>query len=353
MRRRLLDQLEQRVPGGIRELVRLVEDVDLVAALRGLEDDAVADLADVVDPALRGRVHLDHVQRGAVRDRHARVARPVRGRRGPLRTVQPLGEDPRQRRLARPARPREEVRLADGAAGDRVLERAHDRLLPDDLGERLRAIFAVEGGHSPIQAVWADRRRRPGRTVARPARTATASAHFVCLSNRTAANANSGRAARSLPRATARVRAATRASTATRPQSCPVRTSTWRRVGAACSTRIHATRAAAATTMSPRSTESGDATATAATATSTSAKKGRIASQPWPTPASETIVAAKFPARIRSIQCRVSKPERSGSALVAIVIAPIETIARTATTSGRRASSGASPSTRDGRVGIR
>ena len=81
--RRLLDQLQERVPGGVRELVRLVEDVDLVAALGGLEDDAVADLADVVDPALRGGVHLDDVERGAVGDRDAGVADLVRRRRRP------------------------------------------------------------------------------------------------------------------------------------------------------------------------------------------------------------------------------------------------------------------------------
>ena len=52
MGRRLLDQLEQRVPGCVRQLVRLVEDVDLVAALRRLQHDALADLADVVDAAL-------------------------------------------------------------------------------------------------------------------------------------------------------------------------------------------------------------------------------------------------------------------------------------------------------------
>ena len=75
--RRLLDQLQQRVERGVRELVRLVEDVDLVAALDRLQDDALADLADVVDPALGGGVHLDDVERRAGRDREARVARPV------------------------------------------------------------------------------------------------------------------------------------------------------------------------------------------------------------------------------------------------------------------------------------
>ena len=152
VRRRLLDQLQQRVPRRVRELVRLVEDVDLVAPLRRLEHDALADLADVVDAALRRRVHLDHVERRAVRDRDARVARLVRVRRRPLRAVQPLREDARERRLPGAARPGEDVRLPHLPRGDRVLERADDRLLPDDLVEVLRAVLAVEGGHASIQA---------------------------------------------------------------------------------------------------------------------------------------------------------------------------------------------------------
>ena len=109
--RRLLDQLEERVEGGVRELVRLVEDVDLVAALRRLEDDVVPDLADVVDPALARGVHLDHVERRPGRDRDAGVARAV-GRDGrAVRAVERLGEDAGDRRLAGSARPGEEVRL--------------------------------------------------------------------------------------------------------------------------------------------------------------------------------------------------------------------------------------------------
>ena len=83
VRRRLLDQLQQRVPRRVRELVRLVEDVDLVAALDRLQHDAVADLADVVDAALRRRVHLDHVERRAGGDR--------RGRRGTCRRASSSG----------------------------------------------------------------------------------------------------------------------------------------------------------------------------------------------------------------------------------------------------------------------
>ena len=69
VRRRLLDQLQQGVPGGRRQLVRLVDDVDLVAALGGLQHRALADLAHLVDAPLRGGVHLDDVERGAVGDR--------------------------------------------------------------------------------------------------------------------------------------------------------------------------------------------------------------------------------------------------------------------------------------------
>ena len=52
MGRGLLDQLQQGVEGRVRELVRLVENVDLVAPLDGLQHGVVADVAYVVDPAL-------------------------------------------------------------------------------------------------------------------------------------------------------------------------------------------------------------------------------------------------------------------------------------------------------------
>ena len=138
------------------ELVRLVEDVDLRASLDRLEDDALADLADVVDPPLRGGVHLDHVERAAVRDREADGARLVgRGRRaGRSGAVERLREDPRHRRLAGPARPREEVRLAHLAVLDRVLQRPDDRLLPDDLVEPLRAVLPVERRHLLDSSRW-------------------------------------------------------------------------------------------------------------------------------------------------------------------------------------------------------
>ena len=54
--------------------MRLVEDVDLVAAGDRRVDDALAQVADVVDGVVRRGVHLDDVQRVRRGDRDARVA---------------------------------------------------------------------------------------------------------------------------------------------------------------------------------------------------------------------------------------------------------------------------------------
>ena len=149
MGRWLLDELQQRLPCRVGQLVRLVEDVDLEATLDRLEDDALTDLADVVDAALRRSIHLDDVERRAVRYREADRARLVGiGRRaGRPGTVQRLREDPRHRGLARAAWAGEEVRLAHLAVLDRVLQRPDDRLLSDDLVEPLRAVLPVKRSH--------------------------------------------------------------------------------------------------------------------------------------------------------------------------------------------------------------
>ena len=66
---------------------------------------------------------------------------------GPLRAVQRLGEDARERRLAGAARAREQVGLAHLPCLDRVPQRPDDRLLAHDLVEVLRPVLAVERGH--------------------------------------------------------------------------------------------------------------------------------------------------------------------------------------------------------------
>ena len=75
VRRRLLERLQQRVRGVGGQRVRLVEDVDLVAALDGLHGDALADLAHVVDAAVatprRARSRRARWRRGSRRRRRS------------------------------------------------------------------------------------------------------------------------------------------------------------------------------------------------------------------------------------------------------------------------------------------
>src|SRR5947209_2695829 len=68
-------------------------------------------------------------------------------RRRAVLAVDGLREDARERGLAGAARACEEVCLADFVLLDRIREGPHDRFLPDDLLEGLRAVLAVEGGH--------------------------------------------------------------------------------------------------------------------------------------------------------------------------------------------------------------
>ena len=72
--------------------------------------------------------------------------------------VQAGGEDLRHARLAGAARADEQVGVVDLPLLDGVAERAHDVLLTDDVGERARAVAAVErraGGHGKSSLVGA------------------------------------------------------------------------------------------------------------------------------------------------------------------------------------------------------
>jgi hypothetical protein len=68
---RLLERLQERVPGVLRDLVGLVEDVDLAPQVGRGVVDALPKLADRVDAAVGGGVDLDEVKRPALADRDA------------------------------------------------------------------------------------------------------------------------------------------------------------------------------------------------------------------------------------------------------------------------------------------
>ena len=148
--RRLLDDLQQGVEALRRHHVRLVDDVDLVAALRRPVGGAFAQVTGVVDTAMGGRVDLDDVDRAgpAASERHTRVAYPARVRRRALLAVETAGQDARAGRLAAAARAAEEVGVAHPTGAQRLHEGLGDVLLADDVAERLRPVAAVQrGGH--------------------------------------------------------------------------------------------------------------------------------------------------------------------------------------------------------------
>ena len=149
--RRLLDQLEQRVEALVRDHVGLVDHVDLEPVPHRRHRRALAQLAGIVHTAVAGGVDLDHVEAAgpAAGELAARVTGAAGGRRRPLGAVEAAGEDARRRRLATAARTAEEVGVVDPARPQCLAQRTGDVFLPDDLGERLRAVAAVQRCRRP------------------------------------------------------------------------------------------------------------------------------------------------------------------------------------------------------------
>ena len=86
VRRRLLERLQQRVPGEVGELMRFVDDVDLGLAARRRVLHVLAQIPDLLDAAVRGAVDLEDVHRRAGGDLEAgartRCTAPPARRRG-------------------------------------------------------------------------------------------------------------------------------------------------------------------------------------------------------------------------------------------------------------------------------
>ena len=149
VRRRLLERLEERVPGRLGQHVRLVQDVDLLFRALGREAHGLAQVPDVVDAVVARRVDLDDVQRAALLERDARLAGPAGLGAVALRerpqAVDGLGEQARGGRLAHAARAGEHVGLPDAVHRHGVAERLGDVVLGHQVAERLRAVLASGG----------------------------------------------------------------------------------------------------------------------------------------------------------------------------------------------------------------
>ena len=178
MLRRLLHDLQQRIEALLGDHVRLIDDEDSVPRIRRRVHRLRAQIAHVLDLVVRRGIQLHHIQvaRAARPQRHTRIALPARRRRRTLRAIEAARQNPRRRRLAATARPREQVRMVDPVRGPVRATRFQGRgqgvghmPLPHDLGKRRRTILPVQS-HGPSLPACPDHAppafERPGRRIA-------------------------------------------------------------------------------------------------------------------------------------------------------------------------------------------
>src|ERR1017187_7826853 len=133
MTRRLFQGLQQRIEGRVGDLVRFVKNVNLEAVARRTITRGFAQLTNLVDAAVGGRVDLDHVHRVAGANFDARIADPARlGYGMVLRlAVQRHRQNTRDGRLADAAMAARDVAVGNASLRNGVLQRAGDVSLPD------------------------------------------------------------------------------------------------------------------------------------------------------------------------------------------------------------------------------
>jgi len=140
--RRLLERLEQRVERLGGQHMDFIDDEDLVPVAGGGVLDVLAQLADLPDAAVGGRVDLQNVDGVALGDLQAGGAGVARVGSGALVAVERLGQDAGRGCLADAPRAREQVGVGDPTEADGVLQGAGDGLLAHHLLELLGAPFA-------------------------------------------------------------------------------------------------------------------------------------------------------------------------------------------------------------------
>ena len=140
----LLERLQQRVEGAVGEHVGLVDDEHPVAVAGRRVANELVELPDIVDARLRCGVHLDDVEVARLLDLDTGVAfaAGIRGRGLHVAAVQPLRQEPGDRRLADPADARKAVGVRQPTPFQGIAEGPDDRRLAHDLLELLRPPLA-------------------------------------------------------------------------------------------------------------------------------------------------------------------------------------------------------------------
>ena len=132
--------------------VNFVDHIDLEARIGRRIDRLFKQLRHFIDAAVGSRIHFDVIDEAPGIDGNACFARAA-GLGGDSRlAIERLGKDTRQRGLADPARSGKQIRVMQSLLLQRMRERPHDMLLPD---ERLKALGAILSGKDLIRHVQA------------------------------------------------------------------------------------------------------------------------------------------------------------------------------------------------------
>src|SRR5579871_3279880 len=117
-----------------------IDDVDFVARAAGTILDILANLADLIDPAIACAIDFEDVDVFAGSDALANLAGITRSGRRPAHTVEGLGQDPRRGGLADAARPGKQVGVGDTVTFECVHQGLSHWFLPDQVRKLLRSI---------------------------------------------------------------------------------------------------------------------------------------------------------------------------------------------------------------------
>ena len=147
---RLLQCLEQRVECLHRQHVDLVDDVHLKGTADGRVVHAADDLlAHRFHASARCRIELIHVRMVTGGDEGALLTGAVGQMASPLLAEQRLGQQSRHGRLARAARPTEQIRMVETPFEHGMLKGVDHVLLPHHTRKGLRSILPIERLHAP------------------------------------------------------------------------------------------------------------------------------------------------------------------------------------------------------------
>ena len=141
---RFFQRLQQRIEGGVGNLVSFVENVNLEAVAGWPVASSFTELADLVDTTIGGGIDFNDVNGVSSADFRAGLADSAGFGNGMIlgAAIESGSQNPGDGSLANPAVATENVAVSGSSLLDGILERPGDVLLSDDLRELLRTVFA-------------------------------------------------------------------------------------------------------------------------------------------------------------------------------------------------------------------